>query len=416
MKILHIVQDLGFGGVTNVVVNLAKALYKLGVENIVVTPQIRNELTSLLHSYSSRIFVLGGSVNPFNSIEYILTRKKRIVEIISREKPDAIIVQPGWLSLVYRFIPNDVPTLVVIHGTYLNEIRYMWLHPIKGIERVRYITGVLASQAIELLQLKLASTRRELLVVAVSRNTKKELVNMGMQNNKIISILNGVDKEIFKPISKDYAKTSVEEIFKVRLRDKVLLHVNPGPIKGTHILIKAAAILRRIYGDNFTLLIAGKIGPKTYREYVENVIRGLRLEENIKMPGYVEHRLLPLLYNAADVVIVSSYSEGSPLVIPEALACAVPVIATNVGGNPEYLALVGLNELVVELNKYDFSSNLAVTISKALNSEMVIPYFKVPKWYDIAKMYLKLLDTTNFVYRNDLESRNSYRVLAGRRS
>jgi glycosyltransferase involved in cell wall biosynthesis len=89
---------------------------------------------------------------------------------------------------------------------------------------------------------------------------------------------------------------------------------------------------------------------------------------------------------------VSSYSEGSPLVIPEALACATPVVATNVGGNPEYLTLVDLSELMVELNKYDFSSDLAITISKALNSKIVIPYFKVPDWYDIAKMYLRLLN------------------------
>jgi hypothetical protein len=148
MKILHIVQDLNFGGVTNVIANLVKAFCKLGVENIVITPQIRKELTGLLHSCSSRIFVLGGSINPFNSINYILTRKGRIVEIIGREKPDAIIIQPGWLSLVYRFIPDAVPTLVIVHGTYLNEIKYMWFHPIKGIERVRYIAGIFASQAI----------------------------------------------------------------------------------------------------------------------------------------------------------------------------------------------------------------------------------------------------------------------------
>jgi glycosyltransferase involved in cell wall biosynthesis len=392
MKILHIVQDLGFGGVTNVIVNLAKALYKLGVENIIVTPQIRKELTSLLHSYSSRIFVLGGSVNPFNSIEYILTRKRRIVEIISREKPDTIIIQPGWLGLAYRFIPNDVPTLVVMHGTYLNEIRYMWLHPIKGIERVRYITGILASQAIELLQLKLASTRRKLLVIAVSKNTRKELIAMGIQQNKVISVLNGVDKEIFKPISKDYAKTSVEEIFKTRLRGKVILHVNPGPRKGTHILIKAVAILKRAYGDNFTLLIAGKLGPKTYREYIESLVKSLKLKENVKMFDYVEDKLLPLLYNAADVVIVPSYSEGSPLVIPEAFACATPVVATNVGGNPEYLALAGLSSLLVKLNKYDFSLDLAITLSKALNTKIVIPHSTVLDWYYIAKIYLRLFN------------------------
>ncbi|MCC6056210.1 MAG: glycosyltransferase family 4 protein [Desulfurococcaceae archaeon] len=395
MKILHIVQDLDFGGVTIVIANLVKAFCKLGVENIVITPQIRKELTGLLRSYSSRIFVLGGNINPFNSIDYILTRKGRIVEIISREKPDAIIVQPGWLSLVYRFIPNDVPTLVVVHGTYLNEIRYMWFHPIKGIERIRYITGILASQAIELLQLKLASARQNILIIAVSKNTRKELVNMGMQDNKIVSILNGVDKDVFKPMNKDYAKTLVEEIFRIRLKDKILLHVNPGPIKGTYILIKAVAMLKRILGDNFTLLIVGRLRPKTYREYVEDMIRGLKLEENIKMLGYVEHRLLPLFYNAADITVVPSYSEGAPLVIPESLACGTPVIATNVGGNPEYLNMVGLADYIVEVRQYDFSSILALRLLKALTSNRElgrnVVHERIPSWSDISHRYLHLL-------------------------
>jgi len=393
MKILHIVQDLGFGGVTNVIVNLIKAFYRFNVENFVITPQIRKELMVLLRTYTSHIFVLGGSINPFNSVEYILARRKRIIEIINQVKPDAIIIQPGWLSLVSRLISDNIPVLIVVHGTYLNEIKYMWFHPIKGINRIRYITGILASQAIELLQLKLALTRQKLLVIAVSKNTRKELIDMGIQQNKVISILNGVDKDVFKPMNKDYAKTLVEEIFKIRLRDKVLLHVNPGPRKGTHILIKAVAMLRRICGNNFTLLIAGRLGPKTYREYIESMAKNLRLENSVKILGYVEDKLLPLLYNAADVVIVPSYSEGSPLVIPEALACATPVVATNVGGNPEYLTLVDLSELIVELNKYDFSSDLAITISKALNSKIMIPYFKVPDWYNIAKMYLRLLNT-----------------------
>jgi glycosyltransferase involved in cell wall biosynthesis len=395
MKILHIVQDLNFGGVTNVIVNLVKAFYKLGVENIVVTPQVRKELMGLLHTYSSRTFILGGAINPFNSIGYILARKGRIVEIISREKPDAIIIQPGWLSLVYRFIPNAVPALVIVHGTYLNEIRHMWFHPIRGVERTRYITGILASQAIELLQLKLASTRRNTLIIAVSKNTRKELVNMGVQDNKIVSILNGVDKNVFKSMNKDYAKTLVEEIFRIKLKDKILLHVNPGPRKGTHILIKAVAILRRIYGDNFMLLIAGRIGPKTYREYVENMIRGLKLEENIKVLGYVEHRLLPLLYNATDITIVPSYSEGAPLVIPESLACGTPVIATNVGGNPEYLNLVGLVNYIVEVKQYDFSSILTSKLLKALTNdkklEENIVNNVIPSWSDISRRYLYLL-------------------------
>jgi glycosyltransferase involved in cell wall biosynthesis len=225
----------------------------------------------------------------------------------------------------------------------------------------------------------------------VSRNTRRELVEAGALPSKVFSVLNGVDKEIFKPMNKDYAKTLVEEILKVRLRDKVLLHVNPGPIKGTHILIKAVAILRRIYGDNFTLLVAGRMGPKTYREYIENMIRGLKLEENIKMLGYVEHRLPPLLYNAADITIVPSYSEGAPLVIPESLACGTPVIATSVGGNPEYLSIVGLNTLLVTLTKYDFSVELAHILLTYLNSVLYhsIIRERIPSWQLIAQEYLK---------------------------
>ena len=292
-------------------------------------------------------------------------------------------------------MPSDLPTLVVVHGTYLNETRYMWSHPIKGIERTKYITGILASQTIELLQLKLASAKRKLLVVAVSKNTKKELIDMGVQHIKITSILNGVDKDFFKPMNKEYAKTFVEGLFKLRLKDKILLHVNPGPRKGTHILIKAIAILRRIYGDNFTLLIAGMIWPSTYKEYIEDMVSGLKLEENVKMLGYVEHRLLPLLYNAADVTVAPSYSEGGPLTTPESLACGTPVIATNVGGNPEYLNMAGLADYIVEVKQYDFSSVLALKLLKALADikklDRNVVYDTIPSWAKVSHEYLYLI-------------------------
>lgn len=205
-----------------------------------------------------------------------------------------------------------------------------------------------------------------------------------------MTLINGVDKDVFRHMNKDYAKTLVEEVFRIRLKDKVLLHVNPGPRKGTHTFIKAVAMLRRIYGNNFTLLIVGRPGFQTYREYVGGIVRSSKLEESKKILGHVENKRLPILYNMADVVLAPSYSEGSPLVIPEALACATPVVATNVGGNPEYLALTGLSNLLVKLNKYDFSLDLAITISRALNTRIVIPHSTVLDWYDIAKIYLRL--------------------------
>ncbi|MCC6056958.1 MAG: glycosyltransferase, partial [Desulfurococcaceae archaeon] len=191
--------------------------------------------------------------------------------------------------------------------------------------------------------------------------------------NKVFSILDSVDKDVFKPMNRDYAKTLVEEFFKIKLGDKVLLHVNPGPRKGTHILIKAVAILERILWREIRTANSWEAGIKTYREYIVNIVRGLKLEENVKMLGYVENKLLPALYNdnVADITIVPSYSdsEGGPLITPESLACGTLVIATSVGGNPEYLEIVHLDPLLVRIRDYDFSVTLTNKMFIALQEE-----------------------------------------------
>jgi glycosyltransferase involved in cell wall biosynthesis len=80
-------------------------------------------------------------------------------------------------------------------------------------------------------------------------------------------------------------------------------------------------MVKRVYWEDITLLVAGRMGPRSYREYVEAMVKNLGLESNVRFLGYVEQDKLPLLYNAADLTVVPSYSEGSPLVTPESLAC-----------------------------------------------------------------------------------------------
>jgi glycosyltransferase involved in cell wall biosynthesis len=385
LKLLHIAPFFQ-GGVGIVAYNLTKELIKMGVDVTLASPT--SPPVELVKSgivyYSLKKPLLK---DPFYATEFYILNIGIIKDLMDREKPDVILTH-GPLAIIARAI-RAIPIISIVHGTYANEVKWMYNHPIFGIERVKYIASIYTTYKFDASLYSLLTRSRSVYLVAVSKNTRKELIEAGAMPGKVFSILNGVDKDVFKPMNKDYAKTQVEEIFEVRLRDKVLLHVNPGPIKGTHILIKAIAMLRRIYGDNFTLLIVGKLGPKTYREYVENMIRCLKLEENIKILGYVEHKLLPLLYNTADVTIVPSYSEGGPLTTPESLACGTPVIATNVGGNPEYLSIVGLNTLLVTLTKYDFSVELAHILLTYLNSVLCIIRERIPSWQLIAQEYLK---------------------------
>jgi glycosyltransferase involved in cell wall biosynthesis len=389
LKLLH-VAPFFHGGVGIVAYNLTKEFAKMGIENILAsptTPPVELLKLGVAHHGLKKPLLK----DPFYAIEFYTLNIGIIKDLINREKPDAIVTH-GPLVIIAKAV-HEVPIVSIVHGTYANEVKWMRNHPVFGVEQVKYISSIYTTHKFDMALYRLFTKLDNVYLVAVSRNTRRELVEAGALPSKVFSILNGVDKEVFKPMNKNYAKTLVEEIFKVRLRDKVLLHVNPGPIKGTHILIKAVATLRRIFGDNFTLLIVGRLGPKTYREYIENMIRGLKLEENIKMLGYVEHRLLPLLYNAADITIVPSYSEGAPLVIPESLACGTPVIATNVGGNSEYLSMVGLNALLITLTKYDFSVELAHILSVCLNSSLChsIARERIPSWQLIAQEYLKIL-------------------------
>jgi len=103
---------------------------------------------------------------------------------------------------------------------------------------------------------------------------------------------------------------------------------------GLDTLIESASLLARDY-PNLLFIVIGS-GPD--RQFIANRIRQLGINENVRLAGFVTEKLLPLYYNAADgFVIPSSSGEGLPMVLLEAMACGLPVIATTVGGTPEII-------------------------------------------------------------------------------
>jgi glycosyltransferase involved in cell wall biosynthesis len=99
--------------------------------------------------------------------------------------------------------------------------------------------------------------------------------------------------------------------------------------KGHLCLVKAAAIVRDA-GAPFHLVIVGE-GPE--RAGIEKLVRILNLEEHITLAG-LQNDVRPY-YAMADVVVLPSYSEGSPNVLLEAMIQGRAVVATRVGGVPE---------------------------------------------------------------------------------
>ncbi|WP_223068714.1 glycosyltransferase [Paenibacillus caui] len=91
-----------------------------------------------------------------------------------------------------------------------------------------------------------------------------------------------------------------------------------------------------------TLLIAG-IGPDA--EALQRFSRRLRLEDGVRFLGIRTD--IPVLMNAADAYLMSSKWEGLPMVLLEACASGLPIVATDVGGNGE-IVNSGVNGYLAE--------------------------------------------------------------------
>lgn len=163
--------------------------------------------------------------------------------------------------------------------------------------------------------------------------TKNNLVNMGVEPEKIIVIPLGVDLSLFKPASVE-EKQKMKEILGIPL-DKVIIGsfqkdgagwdegLEPKLIKGPDIFVKVVEQLAEKY-PLYVLLI----GPA--RGYVKNELRKRNIP--FKSIGYLKNFSdVAKYYHALDLYLITSRIEGGPKAILEAWASGVPIVSTKVG-------------------------------------------------------------------------------------
>ena len=113
------------------------------------------------------------------------------------------------------------------------------------------------------------------------------------------------------------------------------------PVKGQHVLIRAVdALLRE--GHDVLLRLVGD-GPD--RSELKREVEARGISRSILFSGNVDQDKLRGIYREADTLVLSSFSEGLPVVLMEAMAMEIPCIATWVAGVPE-LIRDGVNGLL----------------------------------------------------------------------
>jgi glycosyltransferase involved in cell wall biosynthesis len=114
-------------------------------------------------------------------------------------------------------------------------------------------------------------------------------------------------------------------------------------VKDHAFLVRACAELYQC-GVRFECSIAGE-GPQ--RRHLESLIRQFGLEDRITLLGHVAREQMDSLYDRADVVVLTSRSEGLPLVLMEAMARGKIVLAPAITGIPE-LVIAGQTGFLYE--------------------------------------------------------------------
>lgn len=147
----------------------------------------------------------------------------------------------------------------------------------------------------------------------------------GVPSGKIVSVPAGVDLRRFHPGVSGHA---VRAELGLGPEAKVVgLVANVRGSKGHRQFLQAARTVRAAEPAARFLIVGDGVGLEDVRRHV----RALGLEPDVRLTGF--RRDIPEVMAALDVLVLpSTRSEGTPQVIPQALAVGTPVVATAVGG------------------------------------------------------------------------------------
>ena len=158
-------------------------------------------------------------------------------------------------------------------------------------------------------------------------------------------------------------------------------------VKNHTFLLEACCQLRKA-GMRFRCVIVGE-GPE--RAKLEHLVRKLQLSDSVMLTGYVPRSKMESYYERADLVVLTSHSEGIPLVLMEAMARGKIVLAPSITGIPELVVDGRTGFLYTPGNPDEFVERVK-QICRSLNALQTVK--------DNARAHVK----RNFNQRTNLES------------
>ncbi|MCP3660359.1 MAG: DUF3492 domain-containing protein [Bacteroidetes bacterium] len=235
-------------------------------------------------------------------------------------------------------------------------------------------------------------------IISICESNRKIQLQEGAENRKTSVITNSVK------MPAEHKKYKTEK-FNICFVGRIV------PIKNIKTFIRASAIINKTLAkDTFEINILGPYDEdKEYFKECEKLVALENLNNIISFKGKVN---LKDYYPKIDVLVLTSISEGQPLVILEAQAYGIPVVSTDVGdckallegGNKEDKA-IGRSGIITEINnEYD----TAKSIIKLYNNKNLYAEFSRNAIKRVKEYYLKhnMIASYRHVYQNAITEVN----------
>lgn len=276
----------------------------------------------LIHFFSSSIPFRLGRIYPnifFHEVEvnqyavfryppYELALASKIADVIQREQLDVLHVHYAvphavCAYLAKKFSGKNIKIVTTLHGTDITVLGYdsTLANAIKfGIENSDVVT-------------------------AVSKDLKEETKKLLHTDFPIKTVYNFIDESTYYKRDNPELKHN----FQILPTEKTIVHIsNFRKVKRvTDVIYTFHKIAQHIEAK---LLLVGD-GPDQF--IVKNLVDQLGLNEKVLFLGKQEN--MAEILSISDLLILPSEKESFGLVLLEAMACGVPVVATKVGGIPE---------------------------------------------------------------------------------
>lgn len=165
-------------------------------------------------------------------------------------------------------------------------------------------------------------------IICVAKALADNLICKSKINpDKFLVIHNGIDLERFSNAGDTY---DLLKGLKVSVKDKKIGIVGRLSCeKGHRYFLEAVAEVKKIFPDIKCLIV----GDGPLRKELERLSERLGVFQNCIFTGTMHN--IPEILSVLDVLVLSSVSEGLPMILLEAMAARCPVVATRIGGIPE---------------------------------------------------------------------------------